>query len=184
MSTAKPSPLPPVFPLGALDPDVHEEAPPLEEPIVLYMLAAKNDASQPGDGGQVVLALIQQTRYSAGVVRLEGGRVEPVVIDARLPMSCHADSFLAKFPWKGRKALEQRIFKVSVQEIAESDLPPDFDPSWYEEPKTSIGPVVDPQTAEDSLARAYAQAVSQGNTALAQQIHALLAAQDAPAATE
>lgn len=88
------------------------EAPAPMPPFVFYGRIRENDAANEYDGGRVVLGSV-----------VEGKPAD--LLDATLLMVGRTDAFLMQFPWKTRTAKQSRFFRVTIEEIAREDVPPD-----------------------------------------------------------
>jgi hypothetical protein len=115
----------PHYPLAV---DVDESTPEAPSPspvLTLYMLVTENDVANRGDGGKLLLQSIVNGQNAGYVQESEDGPKQSIIVAANLVLSAAADSFLLAFPWKGKKSKEGRPYRITVEEVAWSDVPPD-----------------------------------------------------------
>jgi hypothetical protein len=97
---------------GPIDPDETPEAPAPSPTLSLYLRVVENDAANDFDGGRLVMKPVR-----AGI--------DPAIMDASLVIASKTDGFLTRFPWKTRAAKQGRFYRLTVEEVPESELPPD-----------------------------------------------------------
>jgi hypothetical protein len=93
------------------DEDKIPEAPRPAPTRAFYMKVTENRAADDHEGGMV---LFQVVRSHAD--ELTGGNL---VLSAKQNALCHA------YPWKYQSAKAKRFFKVTIEEVDASELPPD-----------------------------------------------------------
>lgn len=76
------------------------------------MRVVENDAPNDFEGGRLVFKPVR-----AGA--------DPALLDASLVIAAKTDVFLMLYPWKTRAAKSERFYRLTLVEIAVSDLPPD-----------------------------------------------------------
>lgn len=91
--------------------DETPEAPAPSPTLVLFAQVVENRAADNYDGGLLAFQALRGKN--------------PDLVDARLVLSAMHDGFLISYPWKSRTAKQGRYFKITIEEVPASVLPPD-----------------------------------------------------------